>query len=291
MNGPVPYFEVFRALAPQCLLVIAAFACLTFDLVALRRADSSTRNRTIGIRCDSGSGGGSHLLVLPDSGVIGGWPRGVAGRDAGGGRADGIVQPCARRSDLSHRGHLDGIRSRETRRRVFCHVVVRRDRDDVAGQHRRTHHHFRGARTDQHLPLHPDRVPQGRTPVAGGGGQVFHVRRNFVGVPAVRAQLRLWIDRYDQPARDREGHPDHRRQPADGGRPDVCHRRIRLQGGDCAVPSLGARCVRRRADSGDGVYCHRFEGGQFLRVPEDACCSVSAECRARPFGAGSSRAG
>jgi len=45
---PAPYYEVFRALTPEAMLVVAAFVALTLDLASLRRAEQATRNRTLG---------------------------------------------------------------------------------------------------------------------------------------------------------------------------------------------------------------------------------------------------
>ncbi len=46
--SPAPYYEVFRALAPEVILVVTAFIALSLDLVSLRRAGMSTRLRTLG---------------------------------------------------------------------------------------------------------------------------------------------------------------------------------------------------------------------------------------------------
>ena len=43
------YYEIFKALTPQAMLVVAAFIALTLDLASLRNAERLTRNRTLGI--------------------------------------------------------------------------------------------------------------------------------------------------------------------------------------------------------------------------------------------------
>ena len=45
----VPYFEVFKALSAEAMLVVTAFVALTLDLVSLRRAGMKARSRTIGM--------------------------------------------------------------------------------------------------------------------------------------------------------------------------------------------------------------------------------------------------
>jgi NADH-quinone oxidoreductase subunit N len=45
---PTPYFEVFRALSAEAVLVVTAFVALTLDLASLRRAEMSVRMRTLG---------------------------------------------------------------------------------------------------------------------------------------------------------------------------------------------------------------------------------------------------
>ncbi len=44
----VPYFDLLRALIPEVMLVVTAFAALTLDLAGLRRAERAVRVRTIG---------------------------------------------------------------------------------------------------------------------------------------------------------------------------------------------------------------------------------------------------
>ena len=44
----VPYYEVFRALSAEAMLVVTAFVALTLDLVSLRRAEMKMRSRTLG---------------------------------------------------------------------------------------------------------------------------------------------------------------------------------------------------------------------------------------------------
>jgi len=45
---PAPYYEVFRALTPEAMLVVSALVALTLDLVSLRNTERATRNRTLG---------------------------------------------------------------------------------------------------------------------------------------------------------------------------------------------------------------------------------------------------
>jgi NADH-quinone oxidoreductase subunit N len=45
---PISYFEIFRALSSEAMLVVTALAALTLDLASLRRAEPITRRRTIG---------------------------------------------------------------------------------------------------------------------------------------------------------------------------------------------------------------------------------------------------
>ena len=45
---PISYFEIFRALSSEAMLVVTALAALTLDLASLRRAEPTTRRRTIG---------------------------------------------------------------------------------------------------------------------------------------------------------------------------------------------------------------------------------------------------
>lgn len=45
---PAPYFEVFKALSAEAVLVVTAFVALTLDLASLRRAEMSVRMRTLG---------------------------------------------------------------------------------------------------------------------------------------------------------------------------------------------------------------------------------------------------
>ena len=45
---PVPYFDVFKALGAEAVLVITAFVALTLDLASFRRAEMSVRMRTLG---------------------------------------------------------------------------------------------------------------------------------------------------------------------------------------------------------------------------------------------------
>jgi NADH-quinone oxidoreductase subunit N len=43
-----PYYEVFKALSAEAMLVVTAFVALALDLVSLRRAEMKTRSRTLG---------------------------------------------------------------------------------------------------------------------------------------------------------------------------------------------------------------------------------------------------
>jgi NADH-quinone oxidoreductase subunit N len=45
---PISYFDIFRALSSEAMLVVTALAALTLDLASLRRAEPTTRRRTIG---------------------------------------------------------------------------------------------------------------------------------------------------------------------------------------------------------------------------------------------------
>jgi NADH-quinone oxidoreductase subunit N len=45
---PISYFEIFRALSSEAMLIVTALAALTLDLASLRRAEPTTRRRTIG---------------------------------------------------------------------------------------------------------------------------------------------------------------------------------------------------------------------------------------------------
>jgi NADH-quinone oxidoreductase subunit N len=45
---PISYFDIFRALSSEAMLVVTALAALTLDLVSLRRAEPIMRRRTIG---------------------------------------------------------------------------------------------------------------------------------------------------------------------------------------------------------------------------------------------------
>jgi NADH-quinone oxidoreductase subunit N len=45
---PAPYFEMFKALSAEAVLVVTAFVALTLDLASLRRAEMSVRMRTLG---------------------------------------------------------------------------------------------------------------------------------------------------------------------------------------------------------------------------------------------------
>ncbi len=45
---PVSYFDIFRALSSEAMLVVTALAALTLDLASLRRAEPTMRRRTIG---------------------------------------------------------------------------------------------------------------------------------------------------------------------------------------------------------------------------------------------------
>lgn len=45
---PAPYFEVFRALGAEAVLVVTAFIALTLDLASFRRAEMSVRMRALG---------------------------------------------------------------------------------------------------------------------------------------------------------------------------------------------------------------------------------------------------
>src|SRR3984957_3603350 len=45
---PISYFDIFRALSSEAMLVVTALAALTLDLASLRRAEPIMRRRTIG---------------------------------------------------------------------------------------------------------------------------------------------------------------------------------------------------------------------------------------------------
>ena len=124
---------------------------------------------------------------------------------------------------------------------------------------------FVALETDLDPDVHPRGVPQARPRLERSGREVLHHRRAVVGADALRHVADLRLRRLHAALRHLGVHHLRRHQaPARRGRlPDA--RRVRVQGERGAVPLLGARYVRRRADSRHRVPFGRVEGRRFRR--------------------------
>ena len=218
--------------------------------------------------------------------------------DAGGSRRDAAVAAAVRRhpgrglerahrgrlvrallqDHLPHRGGDDradvGPLSRGRRRqpgRVLLPDSVRDARHDDHGRRHRSHHELHRARDDGGVVLHPGRLHQAEPAVERSRGEVLPARRLLAGDSALRHVAAVRPVGHHQSAGD--GHDLRRaaaQSAADSGR-DSGRGRHGLQDRGGAVPHVGARRVRRRADADHRVPVGRFEG----RLVRDAAADSS----------------
>ena len=146
-------------------------------------------------------------------------------------------------------------------RRVLLPDPLRHARHDDHGGRHRSHHDLHRPRDDGRVVLHPGRLHQAEPAVERSGGEVFPARRLLARHPALRHVADVRPVGHDEPARDGDGvcRPGARSAPRP--RRDPRRRRHRLQDRRGAVPHVGARRLRRRADAGHGVPVGRLEGG------------------------------
>ncbi len=134
------------------------------------------------------------------------------------------------------------------------------------------------ARPDDRLPRHRADVRRGlrargdqpsQRAVRRGRAQVFPARSLLHRLPPLRHRAGVRCHGDDGPARDRRAgagaEPRHEPDPADRHRAPA--RRVRLQGVHGALPYVGARRVRRLAQSGHGVHGRHGEGGGVRGIP------------------------
>ena len=156
-------------------------------------------------------------------------------------------------------------RGRLLQGRVLLPVARRHVRHEHHGRRARPHHVVRRARDDLDPHVRARRVPQARPPVERSGREVLPDRRAVVGAHAVRLLAHLRRHRLDEAVRDLRVHVAARNGPARRGRDLLVARRLRVQGQRGAVPLLGARHLRGRADAGHRVLVGRVEGGRLRR--------------------------
>ena len=127
----------------------------------------------------------------------------------------------------------------------------------------------------------------------GSGAEVLPARRLRLGLPALRhrhgvRRLRHHDARSDRPRSSRIAAVEQR--PLALAAVGAAAGRLRLQGRRRAVPLLGARRLRGRADVGHGADGRRRQGRRLRRRSRASSCTRSARCRSTgPGSSGSSR--
>ncbi len=142
-------------------------------------------------------------------------------------------------------------------------VDARHEHDGVGA---RPDHAVRRAGDDLDPDVHPRGVPQARPRVERSGREVLPHRRAVVGADALRHVADLRRHRLHDALRHLGLHQlATAPSPLLDGRDLPVARRVRVQGERGAVPLLGARHLRRRADARHRVPLGRVEGRRVRR--------------------------